>query len=123
MDGKTYDVRLRRRKGRWLADVPELPADAPVLNVSALGDVAAEMITELSLYLGVPASMIDVRVPHPTRRTRVPLRQRLTHGVVQAAGGTAVLSGVYLAAGLAATLITAGVGIAAVATGKEAGWL
>lgn len=123
MDAITYDVQVRRRKGKWIATVPALPDDAPRIVTSALGDVAAEMITELAEYLGVPATQLDVRVPHPVKVPRPRLRDRVTHGAVQLTGGGVLLSGVYLAAGGAATLIAAGIGIAAVATGKEAGWL
>lgn len=123
MDRITYDVQVRRRKGKWVASVPALPADAPKIVTSALGNVAADLIVELSEYLGVPATQVEVRVPTPARPTRAPLRDRITHGAVQLAGGGTLLGGVYLAAGAAATLIAAGIGVVAVATGKEAGWL
>jgi hypothetical protein len=123
MDAVTYDVQVRRRRGRWVASVPALPGDAPKINTSALGNVAADMIEALAEYLGVPATQIDVRVPHPRKATRTPLRTRVTHGAVQLAGGGVALAGLYAWAGTAATLLAAGIGIAAVATGKEAGWL
>lgn len=123
MDGITYDVQVKRRRGQWVASVPALPSDAPKIKTHALGNVAADMIVELAEYLGVPATQIEVRVPHPRKTTRRSLRDRFTHGAVQLVGGGVLLSGVYLAGGATATLITAGVGIAAVATGKEAGWL
>lgn len=123
MQEKTYNVQLKRRKGRWVATVPDLPADAPTITTSALGNLSADMTVELAEYLGVHESMLNVRVPHPVRPERPRLRDRVTHGAVQLTGGGVLLSGVYLAAGAAATLIAAGIGIAAVATGKEAGWL
>lgn len=123
MDRVTYNVQLKRRKGAWVASVPELPGDSPRVRTRLLGNVAAEMITELAEYLGVPATQVEVRVSSPGKSPRRKLRERVTAGAVQLFGGGVLLSGVYLAAGEAATLIAAGIGIAAVATGKEAGWL
>jgi hypothetical protein len=123
MEAKTYDVQLRRHRGRWEASVPALPRDAPRVVAAGLGNVAPDMIVELSSYLGVDPSTLSVRVPHPVRPVRRRLRERATHGVVQLAGAVVGLIGLYVAAGPAATLIASGVGVAAVATGKEAGWL
>jgi hypothetical protein len=123
VDGITYDVQVKRRRGRWVATVPALPGDAPKIETRVLSNVAADMIVEIAEYLGVPPTQIDVRVPHPGKRVRRPLRERVTHGAVQLMGGAVALSGLYAWAGVEATLIAAGIGIAAVATGKEAGWL
>lgn len=123
MDRVTYDVQLKRRKGAWVASVPGLPSDSPRVRTRLLANVAAEMITELAEYLGVPATQVEVRVPSPGKSPRRKLRERITHGAVQLVGGAVALSGLYAWAGADATLLAAGIAIAAVATGKEAGWL
>lgn len=123
MDARKYEARVRRRRGAWEVSAPELPADAPVVRVAQLGNAAAELIEALSEYLGVDPSSLAVTVPHPVKRGRAPLRSRLSAGAAQLAGAGVLLTGVYAAAGAAATLIAAGVSVVAVATGKEAGWL
>lgn len=123
MEERTYDVRVRRRRGRWAVSVPELPRDAPVVEVTKLANADAEMITELSAYLGVHPSTLSVRVPHPVKPKRERARPRLTHGLAQLAGAGVLLGGVYTGAGVAATLIAAGIGTVAVSAAKEAGWL
>lgn len=123
MDAKTYDARVRRRRGVWEVRAPGLPADAPVVRVAQLDNAAPELIEALAGYLGVDPSTLAVRVPHPVRTPRVPLRARLSAGAAQLTGGGVLLAGIYTAGGAAATLIAAGVGVVAVATGKEAGWL
>lgn len=123
MQHRTYDVRVRRRRGRWVASVPELPADAPRVTTDLLGNVAPDMIAALSGYLGVHETLISVQVPHPVRPARRRWRDRVTMGVLQIGGSAIALTGVYHAVGAAATLITGGIGVVAAAALKEAGRL
>lgn len=116
-----YRTRVRRKRGQWHIDVPALPRDAPVVVTRQLGNAAPLLISELAEYLGVSVDVIEVSIEHPHREKRRKLRDRLTADGMQLSGGVAALSGVYLAAGTAATLITAGSVITALAALRESG--
>lgn len=118
-----YKAQLKRRRGRWIAYVPELPGDSPRVELDRLDNVEIEVIVQVAGYLGVNPSLVGVRVDHPVRAPRKPWRERLSMGAVQLGGAVGALGGLYLAAGAAATLIAAGVATVAAATGKEAGWI
>jgi hypothetical protein len=121
MDANTYKTRIKRSRGMWLVSVPALPSDAPVIRTRKLGNAAPEMIVALAAYLGVHESTISVDVAHPVRPERRSLRSRVTATTVQLAGGAGALSGVYLAAGLAVTLMTAGLITVALGVLRESG--
>lgn len=117
----TYRTRVRRKRGRWLVSVPDLPADAPVIVTDKLANADVLMIEQLAHYLGCSVNMLSVEVKHPVAAPRKSLRSRVTSSSVQAWGALATLSGVYLAAGLAATLIVSGVVVTALGILKESG--
>jgi hypothetical protein len=121
MGPNTYKTRVRRKRGRWHVSVPSLPSDAPVIVTDHLANAEVLMIEQLSHYLGCSMTGLSVEVRHPVRPARRTLSQRLTAATVQAWGGVVALSGVYLAAGLAATLIVSGVVLAALGVLRESG--
>lgn len=123
MQEHEYRVAIRRRRGRWVAWIPELPADSPRVELDRLDNVEIEVITRVAGYLGVNPGLVGVTARHPTRPPRVPLHRKISMGTVQLGGAVGVLGGLYLAAGAAATLIAAGIATVAAATGKEAGWI
>jgi len=113
-----YRTEVRRRRGEWHVSVPALPRDAPVIKIDKLGNAAPLLVEALAGYLGVAYSAIEVSVNQPVRRT---LRSRVTAGAVQLAGAVGTLSGLYLLAGVPATLIAASVATVAVGTLREMG--
>jgi hypothetical protein len=114
---QTYRIRTRRRRGKWILSAPELPADAPHVRIKNLGNGAPLMIEAIAGYLGLPMTMIEVEVEPPRRRRA----RGVTPSAVQVLGGVACLTGVYLAAGLAVTLIAAGAVLAALGVLRESG--
>jgi len=120
---REYEIEIKRRRGRWVAYAPDLPADSPRVELEKLNNVDIQMIVEIAAYLGVNPALVAVKSAHPTRPPRVPLWQRSPLGFAQLVGGAVALGGLYTAAGVAATLIAAGISVVAVAAGKEAGWL
>lgn len=121
MNAFTYKTRVKRSRGKWRVSVPELPSDAPVLRVTKLENASIMMCEAVGNYLGVSMQVVNVIVEHPTRPARKSLRARVTATAAQVYGGVGALAGVYLAAGLAATLIAAGIGVTALATLREMG--
>lgn len=116
-----YRTKVERRGGTWHVSVPALPRDAPVVKTDKLANAAPILIEELSHYLGVSVNMISIDVEAPTRPARPRLRDRLTASAVQAAGGVGALTGMYLVAGYAVTLITASVAAVVLGALREAG--
>ncbi len=121
MERHHYSTRVVRRRGKWRVTVPDLPADAPKVDTDHLGHAAPELIMSVAQYLGVNPTLVEVTVDLPARPARRTWRDRVTHTAVQVWGGSVALSGVYLAAGLAATLIASGVVLAALGVLKESG--
>lgn len=121
MNEVTYQTEVRRRRGRWRVSVPALPPDAPVITTDRLANVAPLLIMDIADYLGVNPSLISVEVHTPSKRPSRGLRARITTTAVQAYGGVGVLAGVYLAAGVTATLIAAGAAAVALGTLRELG--
>jgi hypothetical protein len=117
MDYHVYRTRVRRRRdGRWRVTVPELPG-APGVTVRKLDNAPAELIEQLSGYLGVHESVIGIAPVRPAPRRR----PRISATLVQAFGGATCLSGVFLAAGPPATLIAAGAALATLGVLRESG--
>lgn len=119
MEQVVYRTDVRRKRGRWRVSVPGLPGDAPVVTTRQLGNAAPLLIEQLAEYLGVSVSLVEVVIeqPRPRKRRRAPSAQE----AVQALGGVGALVGLYLLAGLAVTLITAGVAVSALAVLRESG--
>lgn len=117
MQQMIYRTRVRRRRGRWRVSVPALPRDAPVVVTCELGNAAPLLIERLAEYLGVSVSLVEVVIeqPRPVRRRRA----TATHA--QLAGALAALTGLYVLAGVAVTLITAGVVVVVAAALRESG--
>jgi len=116
MRGHTYRTKVRQvRRGRWRVTVPDLQG-RPSVTVRSLANAPALLIEQVAKHLGVPAAQIEVDVQHPVR-----VRRRITASTVQLLSALPILSGVYLAAGLAATLITGGVVMTALAVLRESG--
>lgn len=118
MEHRTYRLAVRRHRGQWRASVPELAGrDAPRFTVRKLDNLAPEAIGGIAGYLGVSPAVVDVDLTHPVKPTRkLPLPS-----LAQVAGGVVALSGVYLLAGVAATLLVAGVVVAALGVLRESG--
>lgn len=121
MQQVVYRTDVRRKRGQWRVSVPALPGDAPVIVTRQLGNAAPLLIEALAEYLGVSNALVEVVVEQPRRAVRRSLAQRVTATVVQVWGGLGALAGVYLLAGVAATLITAGIAVATLATLRESG--
>lgn len=112
----TYRTRVRRtRRGQWRVTVPDLPG-RPSVTVRSLANAPSLLIEQVAKHLGVPAAQVEVDVQHPVKA-----RRRVTASTVQLFSAVPVLSGVYLAGGAAATLITGGVVMAALAVLRESG--
>jgi hypothetical protein len=120
MDRITYATQVRRRRDRWEISVPDLPG-GPVVTTKTLGNAAPLLIMEVADYLGVVPDVIDVNVALPRREARPGWRERVTASVVQLSGGVLALSGLYLVAGAAYTLIATGLASAALAALRESG--
>lgn len=121
MQQVTYATAVRRRRGKWHVSVPALPADAPVIVTTQLGNAAPLLISDLAEYLGVSVDVVDVSVEQPRRPDRPRLRDRLSAGLVQAGAGTGALVGLYAMTSWPVTLITAGVATAALSALRESG--
>lgn len=117
----TYETRVRRRRGRWRITVPALPGDSPVLDVDKLDNAPVLMIEKLAAYLGVSMQSISVNVEHPVRPPKRSFASRISATGVQLLGGAGALAGVYLVAGIAATLIAAGIASVALGMLRESG--
>lgn len=116
MRDRTYKARVRRRWGKWRVSVPALPG-SPVLRTDKLGNAAPLLIMSLAEWMGVNPSVLSVEVEQPVRARR-PLP---SHTLAQLGGAAVVLSGLYLLAGVAVTLIATGLVIAALGVLREAG--
>lgn len=101
--------------------MPDLPRDAPVLDVKGLDSAAILMIEKLAAYLGVSMQSISVNIDHPVRPAKRSFRSRLSAVTVQALGGVGALAGVYLAAGITATLLTASIASIVLGVLRESG--
>ncbi len=121
MNEVTYRTEVRRKRGKWHVSVPALPRDAPVVVTTKLGNAAPILIEQLGEYLGISVSAISVDVRQPARPARTSLRSRVTSTLVQAWGGVGALTGLYLIAGVAATLITASVAAVVLGALRESG--
>lgn len=121
MKEMTYRTKVTRRRGKWRVSVPALPRDAPVLEVAKLDNAAILMIEEIAGYLGASMQSISVIVDPPTRPVRRGLRRRITVNAIQLYGAAAALTGVYLLAGFAYTLLAAGIATGALGVLREAG--
>lgn len=118
MNPQTYSLKVRRRRGEWHATVPGLPGrDAPTFRARKISNLPADATVAIAAYLGVDPSVVHVSLLTPTRQRR----RLLTPTLAQAFGGLAALGGVYLIGGVAATLMTAGVVIAALGVLRESG--
>jgi hypothetical protein len=113
-----YRANVRRKRGQWRVSVPALPGDAPVVVTRQLGNAAPLLIEQVAEYLGVSNALVEVEIEQPRPRKR---RRAVPAPVVQVLGGLGALAGVYLLVGVAVTLITAGVAVAALATLRESG--
>ena len=118
MQQVVYRTDVRRKRGQWHVSVPGLPRDAPVVVTRQLGNAAPVLIEQLAEYLGVSVSVVEVVIEQPRPRKR---RRGVPPPVAQVLGGLGALAGVYLLVGVAVTLITAGIAVAALATLRESG--
>lgn len=120
MDRITYATQVRRVRDAWEISVPDLPG-GPRVRTKTLGNAAPLLIMEVADYLGVVPDVIDVDVVLPRREARPGWRERVTASAVQLSGGVLALSGLYLVAGAAYTLIATGLASAALAALRESG--
>lgn len=120
MNRITYATRVRRVRDAWEISVPDLPG-GPRVRTKTLGNAAPLLIHNIADYLGVVPDVIDVDVALPRREQRRTVRSLVTAGAVQLSGGALALSGLYLVAGAAYTLIATGIASAALAVLKESG--
>lgn len=117
----TYQTRVVRRRGKWRVSVPALPGDAPVLKIHKLDHAAPLMIEAIAGYLGASMQSVSVVVDPPSRPARRRVSDRVTATTAQLAGGAGALVGVYLSAGVAVTLLVAGIATAMLGVLREAG--
>lgn len=116
MDPVTYNARVRRRRGAWHISVPALPRDAPVLKLSKLDNAPPLLIEQIAAYLGISVNAVNVRIVPPKRR-----RRTIRPVTWQVVGALAVTVGLCVLAGVAVTLLVAGVVVVALAALRESG--